>query len=257
MKPKSLAKLYWLIRNIRGRKLLVGNIPIRIPYEMDHGWERSETEVALTFAEWIKANPSPLIIDLGASIGQFSTLALFADRSATVLALDSSLGSLAKLSAMTRYAGGSRLEIVWGFIVDKTSADRSLATAVAATHERLKEGEKISARMISLGDKDVSGIDDIPRYTMDGLFADLPRGDDRPILVKCDIEAAEVLMLRGAREFIRRCRPTFFLSVHSDEMLAAFGHTKDDVRTLLQEYGYAYTVISHDHEEHWLCEPID
>ena len=232
-----------------------GEHPYPHPLRDGSRLERGETEVALAFSNWIRTHPAPLVIDIGASIGQFSTLALFADPAATVVALDSSLGSLTKLTIITRYASGQRLDAVWGFIVDRSDTDKSIAIATAATRAKLAEGENLVARMISLGDKDFDDIGNIPRYTVDGLFADI-YSNSRPILLKCDIEAAEVLMLRGAKDFIARCKPTIFLSVHRDDMLAGFGHTKDDVRVLLKEYGYKHALISQDHEEHWLCEPV-
>jgi FkbM family methyltransferase len=63
----------------------------------------------------------------------------------------------------------------------------------------------------------------------------LPRID----FVKCDVEGAELLALRGAESTLRRCRPKIFLEIE-ERWTSSFGWTAADVVRFLQEIGYQH-----------------
>ena len=79
-------------------------------------------------------------------------------------------------------------------------------------------------------------------------------GASRPILLKCDVEGAEVLVLLGAEQFLQRTMPSLLISVHP-LALPEYGHSVADVRNFLEKLNYSVSVIAVDHEEHWWCEP--
>jgi FkbM family methyltransferase len=56
--------------------------------------------------------------------------------------------------------------------------------------------------------------------------------------VKCDVEGAELLVLRGAQSTLRRCRPKIFLEI-DERWVHSFGWTKTDVLRYLREIGYS------------------
>jgi FkbM family methyltransferase len=60
-----------------------------------------------------------------------------------------------------------------------------------------------------------------------------------PSLMKIDVEGAEVLVLRGALETIRRHRPLIFAEVHSSTLLS-------ECRALLEDNGYCVEMIDND-----------
>ena len=95
----------------------------------------------------------------------------------------------------------------------------------------------------------------IPTRRLDDLMAEstFERGS---VLIKCDVEGAELLVLRGASGFLRRVSPVLALSVHP-AALPSYGHLKPDVVRYLEKERYVVRLLSVDHEEHWWCEPLE
>ena len=56
-------------------------------------------------------------------------------------------------------------------------------------------------------------------------------------MIKIDVEGAEILMLRGAKQVLARHRPLLFLSVHPSH-LEAMGQSVRELEALLREIGY-------------------
>jgi FkbM family methyltransferase len=55
--------------------------------------------------------------------------------------------------------------------------------------------------------------------------------------VKCDVEGAELLVLRGGESTLRRCRPKIFLEIE-ERWTKSFGWTGADVIQFLRDIGY-------------------
>jgi FkbM family methyltransferase len=81
----------------------------------------------------------------------------------------------------------------------------------------------------------------VPARSLDSLMTEgrLPR----PTVIKLDIEGAEILALRGAKQLLTGLdRPrALFIEVH-DTYLPGFGSSADEVHSLLREYGYTNDV---------------
>ncbi len=75
-----------------------------------------------------------------------------------------------------------------------------------------------------------------PVTTLDAYLA--PRAVGAPSFVKCDVEGAELPVLRGAAETIRRFTPLLFLEV-SRHWSAGFAYEPADVARFLQTFGYS------------------
>jgi FkbM family methyltransferase len=239
-----------------GVRVLVGGVAaVRMPAEFAGGsWEQHEPETVSAFAQWIGTHPSALVLDIGSSIGIFSAVALFADPQAEVVAFDSDLSSLAAVRRLCQHASGTRLRVVRGFLAEKSTAIRSLAEAVVATEEALAQsnvrGDVGTTRYICLTDRDSGSI---PSHRLDDIFAG-ESINGRAVLIKCDVEGAELLVLRGAETFLRREAPALLLSVHPPA-LPSYGYSKADVEAFLERVGYEHQILAVDHEEHWWCLP--
>lgn len=73
-----------------------------------------------------------------------------------------------------------------------------------------------------------------PQVTLDELCRER---DLTPEVIKIDVEGAEIDVLIGAAETLRRARPEIFLSVHPAH-LAALGRSCDELAKVIAELGY-------------------
>jgi FkbM family methyltransferase len=63
------------------------------------------------------------------------------------------------------------------------------------------------------------------------------RGIERNDLLKCDVEGAELLVLRGAEAVLARCQPALHLEM-SGHWPRAFGYQREDLLRWLGDFGY-------------------
>lgn len=255
-------KPYYKLLNIdnRGVKVLYdnGKFKIAIPPEFYNiNIANYEKEATLKLINFIKANPDSLIIDIGCANGLISTICLFASLDCDVIAIDSDLESLAATLKMSSYStgGGKRLKILNCLISDTFTDLKTIKELNELSFKLIKEnniqGLPESTKYINL-DKNIDGK--IPLYSIDHLFEDYSHNHSK-ILIKCDIEGAELFALKGALNFIKAKKPFILLSVHP-EILSSFNYLKDDIVDFLLNIKYKYQVVAIDHEEHWWCEPM-
>jgi FkbM family methyltransferase len=249
---------FWALDPIgRGVTLNVGGqCTARIPPEFTgFRWEEFEPVTFHFLRQWIDAHPEGLVLDIGCFGGIFSVSALFASPKVDVIAFDPNLGNLATTRRMTRHAIGNRLDLVYGFVASKATHVATLETAITASRLAIAKsglrGNPHSLQYESLNDPRARSI---PRYRLDDLLAN-QIADNRPMLVKCDVEGAELEVLVGASNTLNRLRPDLILSVHPHKNfgLVQYGHTKTDIENFLRGHNYAFHCIGIDHEEHWAC----
>jgi hypothetical protein len=81
----------------------------------------------------------------------------------------------------------------------------------------------------------------VPARSLDSLLNEgrLPP----PTVIKLDIEGAEILALRGARQLLTEPgKPrALFIEIH-DTFLPGFGSSADEVDALLNEFGYTNAI---------------
>ena len=201
----------------------------------------------------LEKHPSALLLDIGCAIGIFSVASLFVSDQVEVVAFDSDLASLKATQRMCMYTSGDRLQLVHGFVSNEHLSGLGLNAAYAKTQQALSTSSVTGAPGTNTYVCIDSNTDNtIPTNSLDGLlFAEeLPR---RPILLKCDVEGAELLVLQGAQKLLKHLSPPLLLSVHPP-LLPIYGHSVSDVREYLEAAGYSITVLAIDHEEHWWCE---
>jgi FkbM family methyltransferase len=206
-------------------------------------------------ADWLAAHPSAHLLDVGSSVGVYSLLALAISPHSHAWAFDADLVSLKSTRLICRHAGADRLHLIHGFVSACNEAGLAAGAAAAQTAVMLDRAEISDdpelCRYTCIDNQEHAGI---PTHSLDGLFLSEP-GMVGPILLKVDVEGAEMLVLRGAAGLLKQLRPTLLVSVHP-ETLGGFGFEKADVAALLAQAGYTVRILGIDHEEHWWCDPI-
>lgn len=73
-----------------------------------------------------------------------------------------------------------------------------------------------------------------------------------PNALTMDTEGAEILILRGAEQTLRKHHPLVWASIHPDLALRdGYGYVRN-VHELMERLGYVGELLAIDHEEHWL-----
>lgn len=233
---------------------ITGQIWVRLPAEYTTtAWEDYEPETMTAFVDWLRRHPGGQVLDVGSSVGIFSAVALCTGDDVNVTAFDSDLNSLAALRRHCQHAQGEQIQLVWGFLGDSGDVVQSLAAAVSETEQVLRDrapsGDIGTTQYVCL---DSCNDRTIPCRRLDDLLQNA-ESDSRPLLIKCDVEGAELLVLSGAEKTLKRSDACLLLSVHPPA-LPSYGHSVEDVRSYLREAGYTISVLGIDHEEHWWCE---
>jgi FkbM family methyltransferase len=77
-----------------------------------------------------------------------------------------------------------------------------------------------------------------------------------PAALTIDVEGAEVAVLAGGLQTLRRHRPLVWVSVHPDLMARDYDTTPAELDALMLDAGYYGDHLGTDHEEHHLYRPV-
>ena len=239
----------------QGVEVAIGGACIaRIPGELAGGsLDTYEPQAVAAMVDWLRRAHRPLLLDVGSAVGILSVAGLAATPDSEVIAFDSDLSSLKAVERICKHYAASRLTLVHGFISDTHKSGRTLSEASGDTRARIAQskvtGDPGTTAYVCL-DQDHSP--DIPTHCLDRLL-DAGSLSGRDVILKCDVEGAELLVLQGARKLLESVHPALLLSVHPPA-LPHYGHSVTQVRAYLESFGYQVAILSVDHEEHWWCE---
>jgi FkbM family methyltransferase len=242
----------------RGRRVPLNvGIALHMPtYFATTAWSNYEEDALRACLRWLQGHPDAVLADVGCSIAIYSLMALQVSSRVRVIAFDSDRISLKTTAEFCRFADTSRLALVHGFVTDREAPGMTLAKAIAKTREILAapglQSEPTAIRYLCLNHPEPDEA--IPRHSLDGLLLG-ELSVEVPMLVKIDVEGAELIVLRGASKLLRKHMPAILLSVHP-QFLTSFQQTAGDIGAFLGEHGYRWTLLNTDHEEHWWCEAI-
>jgi FkbM family methyltransferase len=259
---KILLRPYRKLINFHGRGVLMnigGCLPARLPAE--YAWreiEHYEPATVAVLKQWLEKADRPLVVDAGCSYGFITCAGLFGNSSSRVIAIDSDLRSLKVAQCLSSCAPqvAERLKLAWGFISSEATDDADFDTVNKSTLRTLAEsgvtGDHTATRYVCL-DVAEDAAKPIPRHTLDGL---IPPGAfaNASILIKCDVEGAEMHVLKGAKRLLAERRPSLLISVHPSA-LPRNGASKEELTLFLTERGYSIDVFAVDYEEHWWATP--
>ena len=229
-----------LLAGRRGIGVRVGGMSIELdPTFATQGWEGFEFESYRTFAEQV--GPGDVVYDVGAHIGTYSLLALDASKpDGIVVAYEPDDTAREYLRHHLTRAGLAQRAVIRDVCC---GSEQRTATFFhrAGKAEGISgllpvEGFETKSVRVTTLDAEVSGL---------GLI---------PVIVKIDVEGAEMDVLNGAVRTLESHRPRILLSIHP-EQLRKIGLDPDIVLFWLRERGYACRVLGRDHEIHVFAEP--
>lgn len=163
-----------------------------------------------------------VLYDIGANVG---LVALHAARKSTTIAFEPDPEFLARLRRNVQLNPSVSVEI--------------LPVAVSDSNGRVTlytDGAQGNSPSLVRQDAKRGSVD-VKAQTLDSIVAE--GGLPLPTVLKIDIEGAEVLALRGARDVLHGRQPprALFLEVH-DGFLPAFGSSGDEVLEIVRDAGY-------------------
>jgi FkbM family methyltransferase len=191
--------------------LLPGGGKVKIEYSEEiamhlllHGaYEAAEIESLPEFAK-----PGSTVIDVGANIGMYTILlATAVGEAGAVLAFEPIPRTLEKLRSNIALNGLTNVTVIAAAAADtagvvdiQLASDSAYASLVRVKPTR-STGESLT----------------IPSVTIDQVWAER----NRPMISFCkiDVEGAELLVLKGAENVLRACRPTLLLEADAGPFL--------------------------------------
>jgi len=239
----------------KGVRVSIGKCcEVSIPPEFSGGyWEDYEPETVQATVIWLKKHPAGLVLDIGCAIGIFSVIPLSLSEQTEVIAFDADLSSLKATQRICQFTKGNRLSLIYGLVSNQNSSSLNLSSAIKETEQQLLEsrvsGDPGTTAYICIDGNENSSI---PTHSLDGLLLD-SFSTDKQVLIKCDVEGAELLVLQGAKQLLEKYAPDLLISVHPPA-LPSYGHSVDEVREYIESFGYHINIVAIDHEEHWWCE---
>jgi FkbM family methyltransferase len=193
--------------------------------------ENLEYEPHLTRAIADSLQPGDSFVDVGANIGWFSLLAAArVGPTGRVLSIEA-VPSNVELLVRSSHANGFE-NVVAMSVAASDRAGVVLLQRLGGSNAAIFS----SAESAAPGDRWVSAL------PLDGLSS-LVRGLD---VMKIDVEGAELLVLRGAQDLIRRYQPEIFLE-YSPGMLARFPDSgTEEMQAWLESHSYEASIVAFD-----------
>lgn len=223
---------WWYVRSRIPRPALVRLRPWDLTLELPPRW-RGVSKLAYAFRERYEpelqvlhrcVRPGSVAVDVGASYGIYTcVLARLVGPEGRVYAFEPEAEAAQVLRRNAR-----RNRLGWVRVIQAACADSSGAAALC--HER-----DPSRNWIALGRAVTWGSEVVEVVRLDDI---VPAAD----FLKLDVEGAEELVLRGATDLLRRCRPTVLFEVNPDAA-ARLGLRAIGAWALLSDLGYRFARV--------------
>lgn len=103
--------------------------------------------------------------------------------------------------------------------------------------------DKYAGNHIVMNPKNTSNLTKVDVDVLDDYVT--RNGIKKVDFIKCDVEGAELLVLKGAKNIIEKHYPTILIEIY-DGWTQRFGHSANDVITYLLDFGYKVKMINHN-----------
>lgn len=145
----------------------------------------------------------------------------------------------------------------WGFVSDKTQLKPPAPLIDDETLE-YRDGWPASAYRDTMIEEMcfrslISTANNIPQTTIDDFVT---RTNIKPNGMSIDVEGAELVVLKGAKDTLVHHHPLIWLSLHdlSGAIDYDYHTSKEEIFQFLTDRGYKMTWLENYGDSHWLCE---
>ena len=188
-----------------------------------------EKRISEIIGKYIKDDS--IIFDVGSNFGFFTMQASKKATKGKIYAFEpvpESFGYLErniKINNLENHVTG-----IWAAVSDKQGTIRITTNKFGGNHilNRIRSG---SAKNTAI----------VKSMTIDSFCA--KNKINRLDLLKCDVEGAELMVLRGAKSMIKRCMPIIILEIQENWAMR-FGYAPSEIFDLLKDLGYNYSLIT-------------
>ena len=190
-------------------------------------WAIQELSIGSAQSEVIRqiVAEADVFVDVGANQGIFSAIASSTmRRDGEIIAIEPQ-PSLARCVERTLSHSSIR---EWS-VIEKIVSDSPGELQLEIPGENLGEAHVSASRGGRAESITVSAT------TLDVLLAHVRQ--DQKVVLKIDVEGAELAALKGARAFLARCKPTMMMEINPDAM-ERYGYTPGVLAEFLEEIGY-------------------
>ena len=180
-----------------------------------------------------------ICVDMGASYGRFTLImSRLAGANGQIYSFEPGHYSYKVLSSTVRF---HRLKNV--ILIKKALSDKEGTTELVTPIKKTKKlGHALA--YLKCDHKEECNIEKIETITLDNYFfkENIPRVD----FIKCDIEGAELLALRGARDIITRHKPIVLCEVSVLALKEKFNSTPEQVYDFFHQLDYKVFILNKD-----------
>jgi FkbM family methyltransferase len=208
----------------------LSTLPLRYARQIEHasglaqgkGWGGGTVEQEVKAAISLlapTARQSPVVLDVGANIGEWSAALLNTAPNATVYAFEPSSAAFKQLA--TRFSSDGRLDTINAAVSDE------IGTAELWSDTPGSGLASLSKRRLDHFNIDFNYSEEVPVLTLDSWSSD---NAVHAVLLKMDVEGHELAVLHGAKETLREVQVVQF----------EFGGCNIDSRTYFQDFFYFF-----------------
>jgi FkbM family methyltransferase len=188
--------------------------------------------------------PEATFIDVGANAGYFTLIAAACvGDSGRVLSIEPNPSVAEQLRVNVARSKFSNV------IIEQTACSDSAENCT----ETLYLPDDSSLGKASLSQANARSVESVKvrSATLDQLIRE--HALEKVTFVKIDVEGAELMVLRGMTETLRRLRPIIVLELEPD-LLADLGTSTEEVIAFLS--GFSYSIVSLGGHENYVCRPM-
>jgi FkbM family methyltransferase len=176
-------------------------------------------------------SPGATFVDVGAHIGYYSLVGgAVVGPGGHVLAVEPNPETLQKLRANIEASGASQVR------VEPVACSDTEATLELYAAPRMNTGETSLSKANAAQEGQGVTVYRVPARPLDAIIRE--EGVSRVDVIKIDVEGAEMLVLKGAKETLARYHPIVVLEL-ADHQLQNMGSSVAEVRRFLAAQGYA------------------